>query len=219
MTSAELLTWGRGPGLQIAIALFVLGLVYRVLENYWLGRKRNLAEPRGTVWGPGLRTIWRRSFFHPGMTHRGYFTLIAGYTFHLGFLITLLFFAQHIDLFRSIFGFGWPALPNPVIEIAAVLGIGALIAVLVHRLMDPVTRHLSDFQDYFTWLLTILPMVTGYMAWHRIGTDYTTALALHILSFEVLLVAIPFTKLSHMVTLFIARWYNGAFAGYRGVQS
>ena len=43
--------------------------------------------------------------------------------------------------------------------------------------------------------------------------------ALHILSVELLMVLFPFTKLSHAFTLWIARWYNGAIAGYKGVQS
>lgn len=219
MTAAELLNWARGPGLQLSIAILVLGLTYRVLQNYLIGRTKDLAKPRGSQWVPGMRTIWRRSFFHPGMSYKGYFVLISGYAFHLGFLITLLFLDQHIDLFRSVLGFGWPGLPESLIDLSAVIGIAALIAVLIHRIMDPVRRMLSDFQDYFTWLVTILPLVTGYMLVNRIGMDYTQLLALHILSFELLLVVIPFTKLSHIVTIFISRWYNGAIAGYKGVQS
>ncbi len=219
MTSVELLHWARGPGLQISVAIFVLGMVFRVAQNYFIGRDKNLAEPRGTQFGPGMQTIVRRSFFHPGMNYRGYFTLIAGYAFHLGFLITLFFFSQHIDLFRGILGFGWPALPASVIELSAVVGIAGLVAVMVHRIFDPVRRFLSDFQDYFTWLVTLLPLATGYMLIHRIGLPFTEMLALHILSFELLLVVAPFTKLSHMVTIFTSRWYNGAIAGYKGVQS
>jgi hypothetical protein len=32
-------------------------------------------------------------------------------------------------------------------------------------------------------------------------------------------VVFPFTKLIHAFTLFMARYYNGAFAGRRGVES
>jgi nitrate reductase gamma subunit len=48
---------------------------------------------------------------------------------------------------------------------------------------------------------------------------YQTMLGLHILSVEILLILFPFTKLMHFFTLFIARWYNGAAFGRRGVQS
>lgn len=219
MNPQELLSWVRGTGLQLAIALFVLGMVYRLAHLYMLGRKKNLAAPRGTEWGPGLRTIWRRSFFLPQLTARGKFTVVAGYVFHLGLFITVLFLSQHIEMFRSILGFGWKAMPRGVIDLAAVLTLGAMIALLVHRYMDPVKRMLSGFEDYFTWLLTFLPLITGFMLLRNIGGDYTYMLTLHLISVELLLVAIPFTKLTHMITTFSARWYNGAVAGYKGVEA
>ena len=106
MTEIELLSWLRGPGFQISVLIFVFGLVYRIIQNLAIGRKANLATPRGNGFAFGLTTIWRRSIFQEGMSYRGYFTYIAGYTFHLGFLITLFFLSQHILMFRSVFGFG-----------------------------------------------------------------------------------------------------------------
>ena len=69
------------------------------------------------------------------------------------------------------------------------------------------------------WFLTILPLVTGYLAFHRVGASGPAMLAVHILSVELLMVLFPFTKLSHAFTLWLARWYNGAIAGYKGIQS
>jgi hypothetical protein len=89
----------------------------------------------------------------------------------------------------------------------------------VHRLKDPVKRFLSNFDDYLGWFVTILPLVTGYIAFHRVGMPAPTLIAIHILSVELLMVVFPFTKLMHAFTLFLARWYNGAISGYRGVQS
>lgn len=219
MSPQELLSWVRGTGLQLSVAVFVLGMSYRMLHLAMLGRKKNLAAARGSEWGPGLRTIWRRSFFLPELTARGKFTVVSGYAFHLGFFITLLFLSQHIALFRSLFGFGWPALPRGVIDITAIVGIAGMIALLVHRMIDPVKRLLSTFQDYFTWLLTFLPLLTGFMLLRGIGGDYTQLMALHLISVELLLVIAPFTKLAHMLSTFSARWYNGAVAGYKGMQA
>ena len=69
------------------------------------------------------------------------------------------------------------------------------------------------------WLVTILPLVTGYMAFHRIGLPPPQLIAIHILSVELLMVVFPFTKLMHTFTFLMARYYNGAIAGYRGVKS
>jgi nitrate reductase gamma subunit len=219
MNQQALLGFVRGPGLQIAAVVFVLGMVYRMLHLLLLGRKNNLAAPRGPEWGPGLRTIWRRSLFSVGLTTRGHFILIVGYIFHLGFLITLLFLSQHIDLLRTVFGFGWPALPPGLITMAAILTIAAMIALLVHRFTDPVKRLISDYQDYLTWTLTFLPLLTGIMLKQGIALGYQHMLIVHIVTLELLLITIPFTKLTHMFTTFSARWYNGAIAGFRGVQS
>jgi hypothetical protein len=85
--------------------------------------------------------------------------------------------------------------------------------------MDPVKRMLSGFEDYFTWTLSFLPLLTGFMLLRGIGADYTHLMILHLLSVELLLIAIPFTKLTHMLSTFSARWYNGAVAGYKGVKA
>lgn len=219
MNTQQLLELVRGPGLQIAAAVFVLGMVYRMLHFILLGRKKNLAAPRGSEWRGGLRTMWHRSLPSIGLTSRGYFIVIAGYVFHLGFLITLLFLSQHIDLFRSVFKFGWPALPPSLITMTAILTIAAMIALLVHRFTDPVKRLISDYQDYLTWALTFLPLLTGIMLKQGVGMGYQQMLIVHIATVELLLIAIPFTKLTHMLTTFSARWYNGAVAGFKGTQA
>lgn len=218
MNQQQWLDFVRGPGLQIAAAVFVLGMVYRMLHLFMLGRKKNLAAPRGSEWGPGLRTMWHRSLISVNLTPRGRFILIAGYIFHVGFLVTLLFLSQHIELLRTVFGFGWPALPPGLITIAAILTIAAMAALLVHRFTDPVKRLISDYQDYLTWTLTFLPLLTGIMLKQEIGLGYQQMLIVHIASVELLLVAIPFTKLAHMFTTFSARWYNGAISGFKGVK-
>lgn len=219
MDAQELLIWVRGTGLQLASIVFVLGMSYRMLHLLLIGRKKSLAEARGSEWAGGLRTMWQRSFVLPRLSPRGRFTVVAGYLFHLGFFVTLFFLSQHIALFRAVFGFGWPALPRGVIDISAVLAIGAMVALLVHRLVDPVKRLLSDYQDYLTWLLSFLPLLTGFMLLRGMVFEYTTLLTLHILSVELLLVAAPFTKLAHMFSTFIARWHNGAVMGFKGIRA
>jgi nitrate reductase gamma subunit len=219
MSETEFLLWVRGPAFQAAMVIFALGVAFRLLEILLLGRKANLAEARGSAMLGGLRTIVSRSFPDAGTHKRSAFTHYVGYIFHIGFFVTLLLFAPHILVFEQTFGISWPALPTTVVDAAAVITMLALIAVLLHRLKDPVLRLLSNFQDYFAWFLTILPVLTGYIAFHRVGAPPPILIAIHILSVELLMVVFPFTKLMHAFTLFMARWYNGAIAGYRGVNS
>ena len=219
MTDAEFLLWVRGPAFQIASIIFVFGVAIRILEIIFLGRKSNLAEARGSATAGGLRTIVTRSVPDSGTLKRSTFVIVAGYLFHIGLFVTIFLFAPHILLFDSVFGLSWPALPTPIIDATAVVTIITLLVVLVHRLKDPVMRFLSRFQDYLVWLVTFLPLLTGYIAFHRIGASPSMLIGIHILSVEALMILFPFTKLMHAFTLFMARWYNGAIAGYKGVNS
>ena len=219
MTETEFLLWVRGPALQIATIVFVLGIVARILQMVMLGRKGNLAEARGSAVAGGLRTMVTRSVPDKGTFQRSTFTIVSGYIFHIGLFVTIFLFAPHILLVDEVFGLSWPALPTPVVDATAVVTIIALLAVLIHRIKDPVMRFLSGFSDYLVWLVTFLPLLTGYIAFHRIGLSPPMLIALHILSVELLMVLFPFTKLMHTFSLFIARYYNGAIAGYKGVQS
>jgi len=219
MTETELLMWARGPALQVAAVIFLFGILVRILEILVLGRKANLAEARGSAVAGGLRTIVTRSFPDRGTLRRSTFNVVAGYVFHTGFFVVLFLFAPHILLFRDVLGFGWPSIPTQIIDATTIVTIIALLAVLVHRVQHKVMRFLSRFQDYLVWFVTILPLVTGYFAFHRIGLTPPTLIAIHILSVELLMVVFPFTKLMHAFTLFMARYYNGAIAGYRGVNS
>jgi len=219
MSEIEFLNWVRGQGFQIAVIIFIAGVIIRFAEILLLGRKTNLAEAKGSEMGGGLRTVITRSVPDRSSLKRSTFTIVAGYIFHIGLFITIFFFAPHILLFKDIIGFGWPSIPTPVVDAMAVISIITLLAILVHRMRDNVLKFITTKEDYLVWMLTILPLITGYMAFHRIGLTAPTLLAIHILSVELLLVAFPFTKLMHAFTLVLARWYNGAISGYRGVES
>lgn len=217
MTEIELLAFARGPGLQWSVAIFAFGVVFRFLAMWLLGRRRDLAEARAGAFLAGLRTVATRSLPSPEERKDGGFVIIGSWIFHLGFVITLFFLVPHIDLFRAVLGFGWPGLPRAVIAFSAILAIVAMVALLVHRFFHPVRRFLATAADYVAWTVTFLPLFTGYLAAHSPVISYTTTLALHILSFELFLVVIPFTKLMHMFTVWLSRWYSGATAGRKGV--
>ncbi len=219
MTSVDFLQWVRGPAFDAAVALFVLGVVFRLLGIIMLGRKTDRAEARGGQWGPGLRTVLSRSLPDRGTFRREPITVVSGYVFHIGFFIVLFLFAPHIEVFHDWLGLRWPALTTPLVDASAVITMLALVFLLVYRLANPVRRFLSGFEDYFVWGVTLLPLLTGYLAYHRLLLPYQGLLALHLLAVELFLIVFPFTHLMHTVTLFPARWYNGAISGRRGVVS
>lgn len=220
MNSAEFLLWVRGTGLQIATVIFVFGIILRFLEILSLGRKENLAEHRGSGVSQGIRTMFSRSVpIDKNTARRSMFTFLTGYVFHIGLFVIIFLLAPHISFFKSILGFAWPSISTPIVDFFAVLTMVSLLAVLYRRITHPVLKILSTSQDYFVWLLTFVPVLTGYMAYHHLLVPYNWMLGTHILSVELMLIFFPFTKLTHAFTLFLARWYTGSLAGQKGVKS
>lgn len=220
MDATLFLQWVRGPGLIIASAIFAFGIVLRILEIAWLKRAPNLAEHRDSGPRHGAITVFRR--FLPadaGTFQRSGFIIVAGYGFHLGFLGVLFLYAPHIELIDSITGLRWPSAPNSMIDFLSVIAIASMLALLWYRISSPLLRFLSDGEDYLVWFLSFLPLLTGYLCFHHLWLNYTWLLGMHIFSAELLLVMFPFTKLTHVFTWVIARWYNGVIAGEKGVQS
>ena len=220
MNAGEFLFWVRGTGLSIAVGVFTFGMLVRLLEIFMLARKRNLAELRSSGIGAGLRTMITRSI-PPDMNsmRRSMVTVVAGYGFHIGLLVAIFLLAPHIQLFESLFGFGWPAISTPLVDLFAIIALVSLVVLLWHRLTHPVVRYLSTPEDYLVWAASFLPLLSGYLAYHHLWFPYEWLLIAHILSVEFMLILFPFTKLAHAFTLFIARWYTGVIAGERGVET
>jgi nitrate reductase gamma subunit len=217
MNDMQFLTWVRGTGLNLAIGIFILGVIWRLLEVYSLGRKPDLSAPRQHAGASGWHTVFRRTFPAEGMLKKAPITYIGGGIFHMGLAIVVFFFAPHIKLIESLLGVSWPGLPSQFIDLVTIITLAALLVVLVDRIKNPIKRYLSTFEDWFTWALTFLPLLTGWLAVRHLLLPYTTMLALHILTVELLLVFLPFTKLFHAFAVFGSRWFNGTVNGHKGV--
>jgi nitrate reductase gamma subunit len=214
-----LLEFARGPAFRIAVLVFSAGLLWRVAHLALAARKVDLSEPRqaGAV-GGGLAAIFTRFVQHRPFRERTRNGTIIAYAVHIGLAIVVFGSAQHIELIRSIAGVAWPALPAVVIHIAAGLTAAALFAALLRRLTHPVLRLLSNFDDYFSWLVTALPVVTGLLAAAHVGARYETLLALHVLSFDVFLIWFPFGKLMHAFIVIGSRYTTGFTFTRRGAR-
>jgi len=219
MNYAELLILVRGPLFDIALTIFIFGIILRIVEIFMLGKKVDLSEARNSHVMGGLQAIGSRFVPRPEIFKRTRFIVLMGYVFHIGLFIVLFAFIPHILIFEAWLGFGWPGLPTPIVDFITVITMLAMIALLVNRLRHPVLRMLSTYQDYLVWTVTFLPLLTGYLAFHHLLLPYPLMLALHILTVELLMVVFPFTKLMHTFTTFIARYYNGAYAAHRGVKA
>src|ERR1017187_1673659 len=218
----DLLSFTRGPALAVALAVFCVGVVWRIVAFALLRIRRDFNEPRNSlgkaVMG-GVVATGSRSWPHPEFIGRTGAGEALGYSYHIGLFIVVLLFAPHIVFLGSLFGVTWPALPSSVITIVSVLTLTLFLAVLFRRVTNPVMRMLSNFDDYFSWFITMLVMVTGLAATAHIGAPYEKLLAWHILSVDVLVVWFPFGKLMHAFYIFPSRAINGAILARKGAIS
>jgi nitrate reductase gamma subunit len=224
-----LLEFARGPALQWSISIFIVGVLWRLLGVFLLRTKQDLSEPRNPAAWKGLRLIALRSWPRREFLEGTAFGEVMGYAFHVGFLVSLFFFAPHVLFFadvahgligtdlRGLIGVGWPSLPNGIVTFLAAVSVAALVAVLIHRVVNPVKRLISNFDDYFSWFVTIAPLATGMAAFsHLAGWPYERLLASHLLAVELLLAWFPFGKLMHAFTIFAARGATGMVFERRG---
>ena len=216
----ELLGFARGPGLQIAVTVFVAGLVWRLLHIWLTAKKVDLSDSRqGGERAGGIRAIFSRFRHHEPFRARTRNGMILAYTMHIGLAIIVFGGAPHILFIESFTGLSWTPLPAIVIHAAAAITLAAMLVSISRRLSHPVLRLISNFDDYFTWLVTVLPVITGLMAVAHVGARYETLLALHILSVEVLLVWFPFGKLMHSFIAFGSRYATGAAFAHKGARA
>lgn len=217
--SAELLTWAKGPGLQIALWGMIAGLALRFIEIFRLPGVRFTAPPKGRPIRQGLRTIFSRSQSAPGLSGRATTMIACGWGFHIAFVLVLLFEAAHIRLFRDAFGLSWSSWPVAWTTGLGFLSVACLLVLLADRVLHPVKRLLSRGGDYVAWVLTALPLITGLGADLSPFADERAWRLAHILSVEALMLALPFTKLVHVATIGLSRFYNGRIQGHKGAPS
>jgi nitrate reductase gamma subunit len=217
----ELLEFARGPALTFAITVFIAGVVFRIVSLLLMWRTRDASQGSSRerpAFVAALREIARRMWPESVYKQRTLFTLINGYVFHIGLAIIVFFLLPHILFFQDLLGLSWPHLPNNVIYAVSVITAVSLIAALVMRASNPAQRIISTFDDWFSWLVTFLPVLTGLVATSHLGARYETLLGLHILSVALFLVWLPFGKLMHWLLVFITRSQTGAHLSHRGAQ-
>ncbi|MDH5454557.1 MAG: nitrate reductase [Gammaproteobacteria bacterium] len=216
----DLLEFAKGPALQVAAYILVAGSIWRFVGIMLLKEKPDYSEPRKSAGIlAALKVIYTRSFSAAPFKRATMYPKMMAYVMHIGLFAVVFLFVPHIMFFEGFLGFEWPGLPNSVIFFLAVAAVVSGIALLVRRLTNPVLRLISNFDDYFSWLVTILPFVTGLMIPVRMGVRYETLLAIHILSVALLMIWLPFGKLGHTFLVFITRGTTGMVFERKGAKT
>ena len=220
MENMTLLEFARGPGMQWALWIFCLGILWRIVGAMYLLGTRDLSRARRKhSVRDGLRACLTRSAPAEAFEEKIRFQHISGYAWHIALFVSVLFFAPHILFFEDILGFSWPHLPNTIILFSGAVATAVLIALLIRRATHPVQKLISTADDYISMVAVLLPLITGIAAFAHVGARYETLFAIHLLCVEFMLIWYPFSKLMHAFMTFPSRYQSGTFFGHRGVKA
>lgn len=202
-----------GPLAWIAFIIFFIGIIYRLIRLFTsINRSERFIYSYMSIkyslrsilhWIVPFATVnWRR---HP-------FVTLFTFSFHICLVITPVFLLSHVILLDEAFDISWWTLPDSLSTIMTVVAIAGIAFFLIRRLVRPEVRFVTDASDYILLAIVAAPFVTGIVAYHQ-WFAYRFFFMMHIFSGEVMLVAIPFTRLSHMILSPFTRAYMGSEFG------
>ena len=202
-----------GPMVWISFSIFILGVLFRFYQWIRLTRERERFIFTHFSFTYGFRSVlaWLIPFF-PKSTriHPVFYTI--SYLFHLLIFLVPIFLLAHVTLLEESMQWSWITLSDPLADGLTLFIIGALIFFSLRRLLVPEVKFLTRASDFLFIGLVALPFVTGFLASQQVFA-YQWMTVIHILSGELMIILIPFTRFSHMLAAPFTRAYTGSEFG------
>jgi nitrate reductase gamma subunit len=212
----DLYIFVTGPLAWTAFILFIGGSLYRLIAMLILAIRKERFIFSYMSWKYGIRSIlhWITPFAAENMRRHPILTIVT-FAFHICLILTPFFLLSHVILWDESWNVSWWSLPDGVADFMTMIIIAGCIFFLVRRLVSPEVQFVTSASDYVILAIVAAPFVTGFFAYHQ-WFAYKSFMILHILAGEIMLVAIPFTRLSHMIYSPFTRAYMGSeFGGVR----
>ncbi|GAB4352471.1 MAG: hypothetical protein Kow0099_36680 [Candidatus Abyssubacteria bacterium] len=202
-----------GPLVWAAFLVFFGGILYQLIWMASTARKDRVVYPYMSL-KFGLRSIlhWIVPFASVNMRKQPVMTVVA-FAFHICLIVTPLFLLAHNVMLRESWGIKWWSLPPVVADIMTVIVIICGLFFVARRLRLPEVRNVTNYSDFLLIAIVLAPFVTGFIASHQ-WFAYKTMVILHIVTGALMLMAIPFTRLVHMLFFFFTRAYMGSEFGF-----
>lgn len=199
----EWLEWARGPAFVFSFTLMMLGLIRIFLLTAW-GVIRALikAGDKKVPWKNIFVTSFEWIVPVKKIKERIWYSF-ASILFHVGLILVPVFLIEHVALWRRGLGISWPTIGQSVADGLTLLTIVMIIALLIGRLSNRTARVLTRGQDIVLLILIALPFLSGFFASHPLLNPfkYHAMMLVHVLSGNLIMCLIPFTKLCHSIVL------------------
>ena len=208
-----------GPFFYFSLGVCLMGAVVRLVLYFkglsWqLDRVAYTRYPMAGLKG-AFRSIYRWLLpFGTRAWRKQPVMTAAVFGFHIGVVCLPLFLAGHTEFLKAKLGIALPAMGSCAADIISWIALGCLALLFLRRLVLPEVRILTDRKDIGVLILTLLPLATGLLSRYQVGS-YDFWLNAHIFTGELVLLAIPFTKLSHVFLFFASRAQLGMDFGIK----
>jgi len=201
-----------GPLVWLSFASFIGGGIYKLVWMLKMAERDKVVYPYMSL-KYSFRSLfqWLIPFASTNMRKRPVMT-IATFVFHLCLVITPIFLLSHNLLWLQSWNISWWSLPEGMADVMTILVMCSCIFFFMRRLVLPEVKFVTFASDYFLLAIALAPFLTGFFAYHQ-WFSYKPMLIAHILSGEIMLIAIPFTRLSHMLYFAFTRAYMGSEFG------
>jgi nitrate reductase gamma subunit len=204
-----------GPMAWIAFGIFFIGMTAKVVALFYLAREKDKVVFNHFSWRWSLQSIirWLIPFGSRSMREKPIFTIIT-FSFHICLLITPIFLLAHNIILDERWGISLWTLPESVSDIMTIVVIVTVTFLVLRRIALADVRIVTSAYDYLLLAITAMPFITGFLTYHQFS-NYKFWLIVHIISGEIMLIAIPFTRLSHIFLFFMTRAHIASEMGQR----
>lgn len=208
-----------GPLAWASFTIFFVGLIVRII---WYVRGLDWKIDRvtysvNTSYGirGALHSVFRWLLpFGTRSWRTNIFMTTIFFVFHIALIVTPIFLKAHNIILLERWGFSLWTISDKTADLLTIALMVAGVFLVIRRVALPEVRIMTTVYDYLVLAITVVPFITGYLAAHNIG-DYQFWVITHVVAGEIMLVAIPFTKLSHFVLFFCSRAQLGMDYGIK----
>ncbi len=203
----------RGPLVWIAFFVFIGGSIFKIRAMYIMAKNEKAVLPfiNGKA---ALRSLlhWAIPFASRNWRLRWPITTLT-FVFHIGLVLLPIFLLSHNILIHESWGITWWTFSEGFADIVTLLVIFSCVAFFLRRVFAPEVKFVSSSSDFLILAISFLPFFTGFLAYHQMLLPYKWMVILHMIFGEIMLMAIPFTRLGHMFYFFMTRtWMGSQFA-------
>lgn len=206
----DLLNFAEGHLFRFCAAIGVLGLIRALILAVWNGFEAKQKGRDKSIPSDYIKKL-SLGYSLPIMAfkNRPLFASLS-IVFHIGLLAAPLLLLDHWRMLINSAGLTLdvPAFPKIAIDVLTLLTISVALILFFYRVFNNAAMTISRKQDFLLPLLLAIPFISGFLCSNIMISPqtYKVSMLFHVLSGDLILFILPFTKLSHSVLLPLSQW-------------